>query len=300
MKLLEKLKLKNINLDFPNILGRGAKRSLSIYISPEILRILEIDTEKKPTFSPVEYVWEKKTDEEKLTILKRYVEQYNLKGRKANTCITAKNGILKIQKYPINLPKKDLDEAIKTFIQVEKENLREDSVADYYIWNSDDGNYKIVALVIVRKLVYEKLKEMIEKAGLELGIVDFEITAIVNGGLEFNLRKPFAILYVDYHESVFVYFTGTSIVYNILGFSIKDYLENKDKLMLEDFLIEVRNILTVNEVTAMYLAGKVIENNELLDVLMTNLPILSLLEPENLKASFFIPYILCVRGMEGK
>ncbi len=297
MKLLEKIK----NLRVPEItLGRGAKTSLSVYITPELLRILELNSAKRPVFQPIEYIWEGKTEEEKIAILKRYVQQYKLKGKKAHTCITAKNGILKIQKYPANLAKADLEEAIKTFIQVEKENLREESIADYYMWDSDDGNYRIVALVIVRKLVYEKLKEMIEKAGLELGIVDFEVTAIVNGGLEFNLRKPFAILYVDYHESIFVYYTGTSIVYNILSFSMKDYLETKDNLLLEDFLIEVRNILTVNEVTAMYLAGKVIENNELLDVLMTNLPILSLLEPENLKASFFVPYILSIRGIEGK
>lgn len=297
MKLLEKIK----NLRVPEIsLGRGAKTSLSIYITPELLRILELNVSKRPVFQPIEHIWEGKTEEEKVAILKKYVQQYKLKGKKAHTCITAKNGILKIQKYPANLSKADLEEAIKTFIQVERENLREESIADYYMWDSDDGNYRIVALVIVRKLVYEKLKEMIEKAGLELGIVDFEVTAIVNGGLEFNLRKPFAILYVDYHESVFVYYTGTSIVYNILSFSMKDYLETQDNLLLEDFLIEVRNILTVNEVTAMYLAGKVIENNELLDVLMTNLPILSLLEPENLKASFFIPYILSIRGIEGR
>ncbi len=297
MKLLEKIR----SVKLPQFsLGRGSKTSLSFYITPELLRILEIDQEKKPVFQPVEHIWEGKSDEEKLKILRRYINRYNLKGKKVHTCITAKNGILKIQKYPASLPRADLEEAIKTFIQIEKENLREESVADYYMWNSDDGNYRIVAFVIVRKLVYEKLKELIEKAGLELGIVDFEITAIVNGGLEFNLKKPFAVLYIDYHESVFVYYTGTSIVYNILGFSMKDYLENKDELLLQDFLIEVRNILTVNEVTAMYLAGKVIENNELLDVLMTNLPILSLLEPEGMKASFFVPYILCVRGLEGK
>ena len=297
MKLLEKFK----NIKLPEIsLGRGVKTALSVYITPEVLRILELNSERRPVFQPVEHIWEGKRDEEKLAILKEYIQRYNLKGKTAHTCITAKNGILKIQKYPTSLPKKDLDEAIRTFIQVEKENLREDSIADYFLWESDDGNYRIVALVIVRKLVYEKLKEIIEKSGLKLGIVDFEVTAIVNGGLEFNLKKPFAILYVDYHESVFVYYTGTSIVYNILSFSMKDYMENKDELMLQDFLIEVRNILTVNEVTAIYLAGKVIEDSDLLDILMTNLPILSLLEPENLKASFFIPYTLCVRGIEGK
>ncbi len=297
MRLLEGF--KNTKL-FEFSLGRGVRTALSVYITPELLRILELNSEKRPVFRPVEHIWEGKTDEEKLAILKKYVQQYKLKGKAAHTCITAKNGILKIQKYPANLPKKDLDEAIRTFVQVEKENLREDSIADYYIWESEDGNYRIVAFVIVRKLVYEKLREIIENSGLNLGIVDFEVTAIVNGGLEFNLKKPFAILYVDYHESIFVYYTGTSVVYNILSFSMKDYLETKDEIILQDFLIEVRNILTVNEVTAIYLTGKVIEDNDLLDILMTNLPILSLLEPENLNASFFIPYTLCVRGIEGK
>jgi len=181
---------------------------------------------------------------------------------------------------------------------VEKENLKEESVADYFVWNSEDGNYRIVALAIVRKAVYDKLREIIEKAGLKLGIVDFEVTAIVNGGLEFNLRKPFTILYIDYHESVLVHYTGTSVAYNVLYFTMKDYLETKDELILQDLIIEVRNILTVNEISTIYLAGKAIEDKDLLDALMTNLPIMSFLEPENLRASFFIPYTLCLRGLE--
>ena len=297
MKLLEKI--RNINISLPKVpIGRGGKTALSVYLTPELLRILEINSDGKPTFQPVEYIWEGKNEEEKLAILKRYVEQYNLKGKIAHTCITAKNGILKLQRYPANLPKKDLQEAIRAFVQVEKENLKEESVADYFVWNSEDGNYRIVALAIVRKAVYDKLREIVEKAGLKLGIVDFEVTAIVNGGLELNLRKPFTILYIDYHESVLVHYMGTSVAYNVLYFTMKDYLETRDELILQDLIIEVRNILTVNEITAIYLAGKAIEDKDLLDALMTNLPIMSFLEPENLKASFFIPYTLCLRGLE--
>lgn len=299
MELLERL--RNVKISLPEIsLGRGRKTVLSVYITSEMLRILELDKDRKPVFEPIEYIWEGSTDEEKLKILRKYVEKYNLSGKEAHTCITARSGILKIQKYPSSLPKKDLREAINTFVQIEKENLKEESVVDYYMWDSEDGNYKIVALVIVRKVVYDKLKNIIEGAGLTLGIVDYEVTTIVNGGLAFNLKQPFAVLYVDYHESILVYYTGTSIIYNVLGFSLKDYEMTKDEILLQDFLIEVRNILTINEITAMYIAGKVIENSELLDTLLTNLPILSLLEPENLRASFFIPYTLCVRGLEGR
>ncbi|NPB07701.1 MAG: pilus assembly protein PilM [Aquificae bacterium] len=295
MKLLEKVR----GVSLPSLsLGRGRRTSLAVYVTPEVLRILELNSEKKPTFQPVEEFWEGKGDAEKLQILQRYVYELGLKGKKAHTCITAKNGILKIQRFPASLPKKDLEEAIKTFVEVEKANIKEESLHDYYIWDAEENKFKIVTLVIVRRSVFERLKELIEKAGLELGIVDYEITAIVNGGLSFNLRKPFAILYVDYHESVIVYYTGQTIVYNLLNFTLRDYMHTKDEYMLEDLLVEVRNILTVNEINAIYLAGMVIEQDDILDILMTNLPILSLLEPEHMKASFFIPYVLSLRGLE--
>jgi len=295
MKLLEKLKVgKGAGLSFT----RPGKTSLSVYVTPELLRLLELNSSKKPTFTPVEEVWQDRSEEEKLQILRRHVYEKGLKGKKAHTCITARSGILKIQRFPVSLPKKDLKEAIETFVEVEKANIKEESVHDYFMWEDEEGRFRIVALVIVRKSTFDKLKELIEGAGLELGIVDYEITTIVNGGLYFNLRKPFAVLYVDYHESVLVYYTGQSIVYNLLNFTLKDYLQTKDDFYLEDLLVEVRNILTVNEINAIHLAGKVIEHESVLEILMTNLPILSLLEPENLRPSFFIPYTLCLRGLE--
>ena len=104
MKLLEKI--RNININLPKVpIGRGSKTALSVYLTPELLRILEINSDGKPVFQPVEYIWEGKNEEEKLAILKRYVQQYNLKGKTAHTCITAKNGILKLQRYPANLRK---------------------------------------------------------------------------------------------------------------------------------------------------------------------------------------------------
>ncbi|NPB06248.1 MAG: pilus assembly protein PilM [Aquificae bacterium] len=295
MKLLEKLKLtKGGGLS----LGRSRKTSLSVYASPEVMRLLELASDRKPTFEPVEELWHDRSEDEKLHTLRRYVYEKGLKGKKAHTVIPARSGILKIQRFPASLPKKDLNEAIKTFVEVEKANIKEESVHDYFMWEDDEGRFRIVALVLVRKSTFDKLKELIEGAGLELGIVDYEITAIVNGGLYFNLKKPFAVLYIDFHESVLVYYTGQSIVYNLLNFTLKDYLQTKDDFYLEDLLVEVRNILTVNEINAVHLAGKAIEHQELLEILMTNLPILSLLEPEHVRPSFFIPYTLCLRGLE--
>ena len=296
IEVLERLK----KISVPSILGGGVKTSLSVYISNEVLRILELNKERKPTFKPIEEIWEGKSQEEKKSILKKYVELLNLKGRQVNTCILAKHGILKTQRFPGILSKKNLEEAVKTFIEVEKRNIKEESIYDYYVIETPDKKYKIVVLVIVRKSAYDFIEKTFEEVGLKPKIVDYEITALINGGLIFGLHPPFSILYVDYHESIFVYYTGSNITYNILNFTLKDYLENKDETLLDEFALEVRNLLTVNEVNAIYLAGKIIEENTVLDYVMTNLPVLNLLEPEGLKASFFIPYILSVRGLEGK
>ncbi|NPA32181.1 MAG: pilus assembly protein PilM [Aquificae bacterium] len=296
MKLIEKIKKPSLSLPSLPFLS---KSSLSVYLTPHFVRILELDKDGVPTFEPVEFEWHDKREEEKLNILREFVEKLGLKGKKAHTCITAKNGILKVHKFPATLSRKDLQEAIDTFIRIEKENIKEESIYDYYVWESEDKRFKIIALVIVRRVFYEELRKFIESAGLKLGIVDYEVSTIVNGGLLFNLREPFAILYVDHHESLFVYYTGQSIVYNISNFSLREYLQTKDDFLLEEFFIEIKNLLLVNEVNALYLAGKVIEHEELFEKLMTNLPILSPLEPPHLRASFFIPYTLSMRGLKG-
>ncbi|RUM31333.1 MAG: pilus assembly protein PilM [Aquifex sp.] len=296
MKLLEKLKKRSFKL--PS-LSFSPKTSLSIFLTPEFLRIMEIDKEGNPTFDPVEIDLSGKSEVERLNLLIEKVNELGIKGKVVHTCITARNGILKVQKFPSTLGKKELKEAIDTMITIEKENLKEESIYDYFIQETEDGKFKIVYLVLVRKIAYENIRRFLEGAGLKLGIIDYEITTLVNAGFHFNLRIPFAILYIDFHESIFLYYTGQSLTYNVLNFSFREYLETQEEFMIEDFFVEVKNQLIINEVSTLYLAGKAIENDEILDKILTNLPVLSPLEPPNASASFLIPYILCMRGFEG-
>jgi len=297
MNVLEKLRKKKIRISLP--FSFSPKTSLSIYLTPYFVRILEVDKDGLPTFEPVEINWYGKSEEEKINILKEKVKELKLEGKKAHTCITARNGILKLNKYPVLLSKKDLEAAIETYVNAEKENLKEESVYDYYVWETEDKKYKILAFVIARKSVYDNLKNIVQKAGLELGIVDYEVITIINGGLLFNLKIPFAILYMDLHESVFVYYTEHSVTYTILNFSLNEYLESKDETLLEDLFVEVKNQLLMNEVNTLYLAGKAIEHDDVLEKVLTNLPVLGPIEPEYVPASFYIPYILAIRGLEG-
>jgi len=296
MKLLEKLKKRSFKL--PS-LSFSPKTSLSIFLTPEFLRIMEIDKEGNPTFDPVEIDLSGKSEVERLNLLIEKVNELGIKGKVVHTCITARNGILKVQKFPSTLGKRELKEAIDTMITIEKENLKEESIYDYFIQETEDGKFKIVYLVLVRKIAYENIRRFLEGAGLKLGIIDYEITTLVNAGFHFNLRIPFAILYIDFHESIFLYYTGQSLTYNVLNFSFREYLETQEEFMIEDFFVEVKNQLIINEVSTLYLAGKAIENDEILDKILTNLPVLSPLEPPNASASFLIPYILCMRGFEG-
>jgi len=298
MKLLEKLKKRTSGFKLPS-LSFSPNTSLSVFLTPEFARIMEVDKEGNLTFEPVEIDLSGKSEVERLNLLAEEVNELGLRGKVAHSCITARNGILKVQKFPSTLGKKELKEAIDTMISIEKENLKEESIYDYFIQETEDKKFKVVYLVLVRKLAYETLKKFIEGAGLKLGIVDYEVISLVNAGLHFKLRIPFAVLYVDLHESFFLYYTGQNLVYNILNFSFRDYLETKEEFMLEDFFVEVKNQLIINEVSTLYLAGKVVEYDDVLDKILTNLPVLSPLEPPNASASFLIPYILCMRGFEG-
>ena len=75
-------------------------------------------------------------------------------------------------------------------------------------------------------------------------------------------------------------------------------MKTKDEESFESFFTEIRNIVILNDLSNMYVAGPILAEEELLSSLMENLPILGLLDLEEAKPNFFIPYILSIRGLE--
>ncbi len=283
-------------------LGRLFRRGgtgLSVYITDKFVRILELGKNKKPTFEPLEIFWEQDGEENRKKILSRVVENNGLKGKEVVTCIGANEGILKFQKFPVAMSKKDLMEAIDWFIKSETQQIKEETVYDYFFLEREpDDKYVKVVITIARKSSVDRLRDTLRGAGLQPKIIDYEIVDIINYGLYNKLPPPFAILYMDYYESIIAYYSKNAITYNKIDFNYKHYKDVKDPSMLDHFLIEVRNQLVINEISNVYLAGPVIGDEATLENIMMNLPVLGILDLEDIPPGFFIPYILSIRGLE--
>lgn len=278
---------------------KRTKTGLSIYLNDKLLRVLEIDREKKPLFEPVEVFWEHESEEERRKILSKVVETNRLKGKEVVSCITVDEGILKFQKFPIAMPKKDLMEAIDWYIKSETQKIKEETIYDYYFLEKEpDDKYIRVVITIARKSSVDRLINTLKEAGLKPKVIDYEIVAIINYGLYNKLPPPFAILYIDYHEGILTYYAKNSVSYNKIDFNYRYYKDTEDPALLDTFLIEVRNLLVINEISNVYLAGPVISDELTLENIMVSLPVLGILDLEYVPPTFFIPYILALRGLE--
>jgi len=283
-------------------LGRVLKRTktgLSVYLTNRVFRILELDSNLKPVFEPVEIVFKHETEEEKARIISGIIDRHKLKGKEVISCLTVDEGILKFQKFPIAMSKKDLMEALDWYIKSETQQIKEETVYDYYFLEKEpDDKYIRVVVTIARKNSVERLKQTLKSFGLHPKIIDYEIVAIINYGIVQNLPPPFAILHIDYNGGLLTYYSKTAISYNKIDFDYLNYKETGDMALLDTFLIEVRNQLVINEISNVYLAGSVISDEPTLESIMTNLPVLGILDLENVPPSFFIPYVLSMRGLE--
>lgn len=308
MKLSSKFNLPSIKTGLPDFkslkslplpLLNANRTALSVYVTKGIIRVLEIGSNKKPLFEPIEEVWKEESEEERVKRLSRIIESRGLKGKSVVSCITADDGMLRFQKYPKNIPKKDLIEAVEWFIKSETRPIKEETVYDYYIL--DEGNDKKflkVVITIARRSAVDKLVDTLSRAGLKPKVIDYEVVSVLNFGLYNKLPLPFAILYVDYHEGIFVYYGGETITYNKLDFNYTHYKETGDETILDNFLVETRNLIVLNEVANLYVAGTVLADEATVELIMMNLPVLGLLDLESIPPSFLIPFSLSLRGLE--
>ncbi len=299
MKLsIPKFKLPNFGV-LSSLGHRKIKTSLAIQITDRSLRILELSDTLEPKFEPVFHLWENGDLKEKQKVLKDYVNKYNLAGRDVISVLNTNDGFLQYIRYPATLSRKDLINSIDWAVKRKQAEIGEETFYDYYIIKeeAEDKNIGVVT-VFARKDVVNNLQKLIEGAGLNLKILDYEIVALINYGLMENLPKPFSILYVDYDYFVLVSYTGNFINYSFMHINLDSYIKTEDVDILENFFAEVRNHLVVGDILNVYLAGPILEEKQMLDMIMENLPIIGLLDLPNLKPGFLIPYILCRRGRE--
>jgi len=168
-------------------------------------------------------------------------------------------------------------------------------VHDYFILR--DNKVLNVVLVMARAESVKKLTNLIRSVGLEPEIVDYEILAIVNYGIYYNLPVPFSILYIDYDYSILVTYSASNLGYSVIYWSFWDYIKtkNKDAELLESFFTEVRNLIVINDIPNIYVAGVALSDEGFVESLLENLPVLGLLDAGELPPNFFIPYMLSIR-----
>lgn len=285
-----------LSLPLPS-LGKKAKTIVGLHYTDKYIRLLELGKDKKPISEPIEVSFEGR---DKGTVLKEVVQEHGLSGKTASVCMHVNDGLLKFYRYPRNINKKDLHNAIEWSIKKELSAMKEETYYDYFILEPGAEEKQLgVVLVFSRKETVEDIRKMVEDAGLKLHILDYEIIAIVNYGLYHNLPIPFSILYIDYTYSILASYSPTNISYYLSYWSLVDFMKSKDEESLENFFTEIRNIAVLNDLSSMYVTGPILTEEGMVAKIMENLPVLGLLDLEELKPNFFIPYMLSIRGMEG-
>lgn len=288
---LPTLKLPSINFK-PKV-----KTYIGLQLTDKVLRVLELDREKKPLWEPVEVSLEGKNKED---VLRDIVQRYGLYGKSVSICVPANEGLLKFYKYPANISRNDLQSAIEWSIRRERSSIKEELYHDYYIIDQKlKGNQVGVVVVFSRKETVENIKSILNKVGLKLYVLDYEVITIVNYGLYHQLPLPFSILYIDYDYALFTIYSPENMAYSQIPWSFSDYLLRENEEYLDNFFAEVRNLIVLNDITSLYVAGPILSYENLVSKMMENIPILGLLDLEGLKPNFFIPYTLSIRGMEG-
>ncbi|MDW8237905.1 MAG: hypothetical protein RMJ32_05825 [Aquificaceae bacterium] len=277
------------------------KSVVGVHITDSRVRVLELSKDKKSLIKPIE---KEITPETKANVLKEIVSSSNLIGKSAVCCLRVDDALLKVKRYAPTLSKKDLQGAIQGWVKIELASSKEEMFYDVHVESAPKSDGKLPAiLVMTRKATATELQNLVNSSGLKLQILDYEIVSIVNFCLEENVPDPFAVLYVDETYAMLVGYSAGNITHYFFHFNMQEHIINDDLVLLEGFFAEVRNIATLNDIRSFYLAGPLVDYEGLLDSFMQNLSILGILEPEVVPQGFrgkmFIPYSLCLRGLEG-
>jgi len=294
MKLLERIR----TLSFPSLKVKRAKNYLALQVGKSFIRLLELGEDGKPIFQPQEIIFENGDENKKRSALKKIVAEYGLQGHRVIAALPATDGILKLNKYPSKISQKDLNTAIDWVIKRETSQIKEETVYDYFILRGEDAIS--VALVLARTESVNRLTNLITSAGLKPEIIDYEVLAIVNYGIYHKLALPFSILYIDYDYSILLTYSPSNISYSVihwdyLGYSKKAGSSSTSEELLENFIAEVRNLIVINDIFSVYIAGVGLGNESFTEYILENLPILGLLDAGELPPNFFIPYTLSLR-----
>jgi len=278
--------------------SKGAKNCLALQVGKSFIRLLELGEDGKPVFQPQEIIFEDGDENKKLSALKKVVAEDGLKGHKVIASLPATDGILKLYKYPSKISQKDLNTAIDWVIKKEISQIKEETVYDYVILRGEDAIS--VAFVLARAESVNRLTNLISSAGLKPEIIDYEVLAIVNYGIYHKLALPFSILYIDYDYSILLTYSPSNISYSVIHWDYLEYSKEAGSFstseeLLESFLAEVRNLIVINDIFNVYVAGVALNNESFLEYILENLPILGLLDAGELPPNFFIPYTLSLR-----
>ena len=294
MKLLERIR----TLGFPPFKVKGAKNYLALQVGKSFIRLLGLGEDGKPIFQPQEIIFEDGDENKKLSALKKIVAEYGLQGHKVIASLPATDGILKLYKYPSKISQKDLNSAIEWIIKKELTQIKEEATYDYFILHGE--NAISVALVLARAESVNRLANLISSAGLKPEIIDYEVLAIINYGIYHKLALPFSILYMDYDYSILLTYNSSNISYSLINWDYLEYTKKAESHStfeepLENFITEVRNLIVINDIFNVYIAGVILSNESFLDYILENLPILGILDAGKLPPNFFVPYILSLR-----
>jgi type IV pilus assembly protein PilM len=224
----------------------------------------------------------------------------NLKNFKFGTYIPSRYGLLKIYNFPRTLNKIELLKSVELYIQQEiSESFAEKEVVySYDILPTKSNEPYRVLTVIVEKEIVDKLYNWSIEQGIELNLISYEPVGLINLGLYKNLPEPFAILYTDVNKILMLSYQKDRILYE--EFSINLTPGNIAEDILNLVIWDIRNYIVLNDIGNIYLAGIILENEEITQYFLEKLPIFGIVSIDIFPEHFALLYILGERLLHGK
>ena len=303
MRLIDKLLLKVTQPEKYTLLPPVAidllnreKNVFAFSYNKNLLRALALNSKRKTLLEPFEHFSpEEIPEEEAIELLKKYMEQINIKNLKVGTYIPTVEGILRMYTYPATLSKQELLKSLELYIHQEIAEVYSNKEVTYkYIIlpRKEDEPYKVL-VAIVESEALNKVKRFAAALGIELDIVSYEPVCILNFAFLKGLYSDFSILYTDYTKVILLTYKGNNLFYENFYYNYQPELLNSAEF--NDLIWNIRNYIVINDISNIFLAGLFVEDERVLEIIMEKIPIFGILSPENVPDRFSLLYTLSER-----
>jgi len=276
---------------------KKTKNVFTFFVDSNFYRILSYDSNYQPLIPPTEktFVDEVPLEQELIEIgefVTQLKEKVDIRNVSFGTYVPSQYGLLRLYTFPGNLSKNEVLQALNLYIQQEiEETYRDKNVVYSYAFldRKSDEPYRVL-VAIVEKEPINTLLAWADSYGINLDVISFEPTCLINLGFLKNLPQPFSILYTDINKIILLSYQRDRVLYEVFPylFSHDETFEDTLNMLIWD----IRNYIVLNDLTNLFLAGIVVEYENITQYFLERLPIFGIISIDVFPNRYSLLYTL--------